>query len=336
MKHEQRSQDAKHLQIVVPPKRKDGERIDKYLAKAISHVSRSKLQDLIDQEMVNVNQEPVKPSYRISPGDTIDITIPVSKPPKAEPEPIPLDILYEDARMVAVNKPAGLVVHPGVGNRTGTLVNALLFHIEKLADTGDQLRPGLVHRLDKETSGIVLAAKDEETHRKLSRQFEERVVEKEYWCWVWGCPDPPEKTIRQSIGRHPRDRKTFAPRPTGKRAVTHYEVLEDHEIISLLRVKIETGRTHQIRVHMKSAGRPVVGDSTYNGRTKRLKSLSVRDREWGVKILQVMKRQALHACQIGFHHPWTDKWIDLKAPVPEDFVELRDLMIERENILYGI
>jgi 23S rRNA pseudouridine1911/1915/1917 synthase len=324
------------VEITVPPKRKDGERIDKYLAKAITNVSRSQLQQFIEDNLVRVNGKSVKPSHRISPGDQIYVKI--VKPPKmeAEPEPIPLDVIYEDAVMLAVNKPAGLVVHPGVGNRHGTLVNALLYHTDQLAETDNDLRPGLVHRLDKETSGVVLAAKDEDTHRKLSRQFEDRVVEKEYRAWVWGVPDPERGTIRKAIGRHPRDRKTFAPQPAGKHAITHYEVLEDHEIISLIRLKIETGRTHQIRVHCKSIGHPVVGDSTYNGRVKRLKSLSVRDRKWGTRVLEIMRRQALHAYHIGFNHPDTRNWMELQAPIPRDFGDLKRLVEQREKVLYSL
>ncbi len=317
------------VEITVPPKRVDGERIDKYLAKAISNISRSRLQQLIDADLVHVNEQTVKASYQITPGDHIHVAIP--RPPRleVEPEPIPLDILYEDDYLLAINKQAGLVVHPGVGNRSGTLVNGLLYHTDSLAETEDEIRPGLVHRLDKDTSGIVLAAKDEDTLRKLSAQFENRVVEKEYRAWVWGSFTEPNGTIRKAIGRHPRDRKTFAPQPTGKRAVTHYEVLEDHQFLTFLRLKIETGRTHQIRVHCKSIDHPVVGDPTYSGRTKRLKSLSARDKKWGVKVLEVMKRQALHAYKIGFNHPWEKKWMELEAPFPADFRELQRLMQTR-------
>jgi len=329
-------QDVVTLKIVVPPKRTNGERVDKYLSRSLPKISRSRLQTLIEEKKVLVNDQPVKSSYSITPGDTIILDIPEKKPLEVEPEPIPLNIVYEDARMIAINKPPGLVVHPGVGNSTGTLVNALLYHTEKLAETDDDLRPGLVHRLDKDTSGIVLAAKDEETHRRLSSQFENRIVEKEYRAWVWGCPSPEKRTIRRAIGRHPRDRKLFAATPSGKSAVTHIEVLEDHEIISLLRVAIETGRTHQIRVHLKSIGYPVVGDPTYNGRSGRLKPLSARDRKWGARILEIMKRQALHAYQIGFNHPWSNEWMELEASIPEDFREIEQLVAQREEALYSL
>jgi len=317
------------VEITVPPKRKDGERIDKYLAKAIANISRSRLQQLIDEDLVQVNDHGVKSSYQISPGDHIHVVIP--RPPRleVEPEPIPLEIIYEDEYMLAINKQAGLVVHPGVGNRTGTLVNGLLYHTDQLAESDNELRPGLVHRLDKDTSGVVLAAKDENTLRKLSAQFEDRVVEKEYRAWVWGSLKTDKGTINKAIGRHPRDRKTFAPQPTGKHAVTHFEVLEDHQFLSLLRLKIETGRTHQIRVHCKSINHPVVGDPTYNGRTKRLKSLSASDKKWGVRVLEIMKRQALHSYKIGFNHPWEKKWMELEAPFPKDFEALESLMQER-------
>ncbi len=336
MIEKEHNQETDQIRIVVPPKRIHGDRVDKYLAKAISKISRSRLQKLIEDELVRVNDHPVKSSYSISPGDVIEVELPQQPELKVEPEPIPLDIVYEDSRLIAVNKPAGLVVHPGVGNSTGTLVNALLYHTKTLAETDSELRPGLVHRLDKNTSGIILAAKDEETHRRLSQQFEDRAVEKEYRAWVWGRPDSEEKTIQRAIGRHPRDRKTFATTPTGKRAITHYEILEDHEIITLLRLSIETGRTHQIRVHLKSIGYPVVGDPVYNGRTKRLKSLPVKDREWGARILETMKRQALHAYRIGFHHPWTKKWMELEASFPADFLDLGALVAKREEILYSI
>ncbi|MCF7805632.1 MAG: RluA family pseudouridine synthase [Candidatus Marinimicrobia bacterium] len=326
--------EAETIYITVPPKRKDGERVDKYLSRAIHQVSRSQLQQLIDDHQVLVNENPVKQSYSISPGDEIRVTIPEKPSLEIEPEPIPLDIIYEDARMIAVNKEPDIVVHPGVGNSTGTLVNALLHHTEKLAETDSEIRPGLVHRLDKETSGVLLVAKDEETHRRLSRQFEDRVVEKEYRAWVWGRPKRSTGTIRKAIGRHPRDRKKFAPQPQGKRAVTHYEVLEDHDITSLLQLRIETGRTHQIRVHCTSMGHPVIGDSMYNGRSKRLKSLAVSDRKWGARLLEILNRQALHAFRIGFNHPWTGKWMELEAPLPEDFIKAHELMEERKRVLF--
>ena len=332
--NETKNRDAETIQITVPKKRRDGERVDKYLARSLHNISRSRLQYLIDDHEVLVNNHPVKSSYSITPGDEIAVTIPKEPKLTVEPEPIPLDILYEDAKMIALNKSSGLVVHPGVGNSHGTLVNGLLHHTNQLADTDNPVRPGLVHRLDKETSGVLLVAKDEETHRRLSMQFEERVVEKEYRAWVWGVPNPPAKTIRKAIGRHPRDRKKFAPQPQGKHAVTRYSVLEDHELVSLVQVKIETGRTHQIRVHCTSIGHPVVGDSTYNGRSKRLKSLPVSDRKWGARILEIMEGQALHAFRIGFNHPWTGKWMELEAPVPGNFLTLRELMQEREQALY--
>jgi len=330
------NKDTETIEITVPARRQEGERIDKYLARAIHHISRNQLQYLIEDHQVLVNSEPVKASYNITPGDEIRVSIPQKPSLEVEPEPIPLDIIYEDARMIAINKAPDIVVHPGVGNSTGTLVNALLHHTEKLAETDSPIRPGLVHRLDKETSGILLAAKDEETHRRLSAQFEDRVVEKEYRAWVWGVPDPASGTIRKAIGRHPRDRKKFASQPQGKHAVTHYTVLENHEILSLLQLKIETGRTHQIRVHCKSLGYPVVGDSTYNGRSKRLKMLSVSDRKWGLRILEIMERQALHAFRIGFNHPWTGKWMELEAPLPEDFTQVRKVVEERERVLFQV
>ncbi|MBS1272238.1 MAG: Ribosomal large subunit pseudouridine synthase D [Candidatus Marinimicrobia bacterium] len=324
------------IEITVPARRQEGERIDKYLARAINHISRNQLQYLIDDHQVLVNSEPVKASYNITPGDEIRVSIPQKPKLEVEPEPIPIDVIYEDAKMIAINKAPDIVVHPGVGNSNGTLVNALLHHTEKLAETDSPIRPGLVHRLDKETSGVLLAAKDDETHRRLSGQFEDRVVEKEYRAWVWRVPAPPSGTIKKAIGRHPRDRKKFALQPQGKRAVTHFSVLEDHEIVSLLQLKIETGRTHQIRVHCKSLGHPVVGDSTYNGRTKRLKALSVSDRKWGLRILEIMTRQALHAYRIGFNHPWTGKWMELVAPLPADFLRVSKVLEEREEVFYQV
>lgn len=328
--------EERHHSITVPPKRREGERVDKYLASAIPDLSRSRIQTLIDEGKVLINGERVKASTSITPGDEITVTVPTRPKMTPDPEPIPLEIIYEDARMLAVNKQPGIVVHPGVGNRTGTLVNALLYHTDQLAETDDEIRPGLVHRLDKDTSGIVLVAKDEETLRRLAVQFEQRTVEKIYRAWVWGVPDPESGTVDKAIGRHPRDRKRFSTQPGGKRAVTHYRILEEHEIVSELELRIETGRTHQIRVHCRSMGHPVVGDSDYNGRSKRLKTLSVRDREWGARILEIMSRQALHAYEIGFKHPWTGTRMELHAPLPDDFLRLRSLLEERERVLYEI
>jgi len=312
---------GRKIEIVVPP-RKERERLDKFLAREVSRISRSFLQKLIEEEKVLVNGKPTKPHHLILPNEKIEIHIP--QPPKLEviPEDIPLDIIYEDENLLVVNKKAGMVVHPALGNYSGTLVNALLYHCNRLSLVSGTLRPGLVHRLDKGTSGLLVVAKDDHTHRQLALQFSRREIEREYWAIVWGQLEEKEGRIETQIGRSPKNRKRMSVVPEGKVAVTNYVVIEEFHLLSLIKLRLETGRTHQIRVHLSHIGHPVFGDGVYGGRNKRLGSLSNRDRERAAKLLEMMPRQALHAKTLGFFHPVRKEFMRFDSELPGDMESL--------------
>lgn len=309
------------------PKDKSGKRLDRLLADALPQLSRSRIKGLTATGKVHEQTagKPVTaPAHRVREGDVYIVTVPGAAPAVPEPEDIPLQILFEDDYLVVLNKPPGMVVHPAAGNRTGTLVNALLHHCRgSLSGIGGVGRPGIVHRLDKDTSGVMVIAKTDAAHQGLSRQFEERTVQRAYYALVWGLPDPREGTVEGNIGRSDRDRKKMAiVQGRGKPAVTHYKVLKAVGTrASLLECRLETGRTHQIRVHLSSLGHAVVGDPVY-GRTdtRRLGggSESVRD------ALRGYKHQALHAYLLGFSHPITKETHVYKADKPIDFSELED------------
>lgn len=282
-----------------------GERLDKILANRFKEIrSRTYFQFLIKEQSVLLNGEPVKKQARPEEGDEIQVEFILTPEIELEPENIPLDILYEDEHLLAVNKPAGLVVHPAPGNWKGTFVNALLYHCKELEAEG--MRPGIVHRLDKETSGVLLAAKTSEAHQKLVALFAGREIKKEYLALCIG--NPTNGTVNTPIGRHPVNRKLMACVPTGRPARTHFETLATHDNISLVRVDLETGRTHQIRVHLQHINTPVLGDSVY-GSDKMNKRCGA-------------KRQMLHASRIQFVHPITSQKLDIKAPIPEDMAAL--------------
>lgn len=284
-----------------------GLRLDRYL---VGHfpksTSRTYLQKLIRQNKILVNGAPRKSHYKIEAGDFIEVEIP--KPEKAtiKGENIPLNIIFEDERLIVVDKPAGMVVHPALGNYSGTLVNALLYHTDKLSASGDG-RPGIVHRLDKDTSGLLIVAKDEMAHSFLARQFDKRTTDKRYITVVEGVVQLDNGIIEYPIGRHPRDRKKMSVKfSEAKSAVTRYKVLERFKDKTLLEIKPETGRTHQIRVHMAYIGHPVAGDKTY-----------------GIKKKDVpIARQALHAAEISFLHPTTKERVRFKSPLPPDLTGL--------------
>jgi 23S rRNA pseudouridine1911/1915/1917 synthase len=307
---------------IVPPEA-PRQRIDRYLADADTGLSRSKIQNLIRNEAVAVNARTVsRPGQNIGPGDEIRIAVPVDQPVQAEPEDIPLDIIYEDDALLVVNKSPGMVVHPACGHRSGTLVNALLYHCGRLSSPGELFRPGIVHRLDKDTSGLLVVAKRDDVHVDLAQQIEARSATRRYTAVVWGIPSPTAGSVNEPVGRHPRHRQRMAVVPNGKPAVTHYEVTETLAFCSVLSVKLETGRTHQIRVHMGHLGNPVFGDSTYGGRVKRLGRLSPPDRRSARSALEQMPRQALHAAELEFCHPLTGETISCRAPNPEDMTGL--------------
>jgi 23S rRNA pseudouridine1911/1915/1917 synthase len=284
-----------------------GLRLDQFLRRELPEHSRAFLQKLIEQGDVRVNGKPSKPSHTVHAGDEISIEIPPPRPLAARPEEIPLDVLFEDADLIVVNKPAGLVVHPAAGNQEHTLVNALLHHCRgELAGIGGVERPGIVHRLDKGTSGCIVVAKTDFAHQALVAQFKSRGVKKIYRAVCWGKLAKPSGRIETVIGRSERDRKKMSVRVTrGRQAVTDYRVLKQFPSFALVELHIHTGRTHQIRVHMAHIGHPVVGDATY-----------------GRKPEIPVARMMLHAYKLGFTHPRTQQFVEFTAPVPEDMEKL--------------
>lgn len=308
-------------------------RIDKYLAMHIENSSRTKIKDAIGQGHVEVNNKPVKANYVIQPNDVIDITLPYL-PDKEDikPENIPLEIVYEDNYLMIVNKPAGMVTHPAYKNYSGTLVNALMYYMGENADKlpklngdeedGGDERAGIVHRLDKLTSGIMVVAKDEDTQRRLSKLFSKHDIEREYQAVIWGHLKQKKGIIEKPLGRSPRDRKKFTVIEGGKHAVTEYEVIKEYDFTSLIRLKLHTGRTHQIRVHMHSIGHPIFGDLDYDGTTPHSVQTSGKIMQRTKNLLELMPRQALHAKVLGFHHPITGKFIRFESELPDDMKEL--------------
>lgn len=279
-----------------------GLRLDVYLAHEFTEISRSRLQRLVSEGLVLVNQRNVRASYRIRADDEIRIYLPPAETPAVEPEPIPLDIVYEDKDLLVVNKPRGMVVHPGAGHRHGTLVNALLFHCRDLSGINGVMRPGIVHRLDKDTSGLLVVAKNDRAHLSLAAQLKERKVPREYVALVYGLVKEDAGTVNAPIGRHRRDRKKMAVDFAGRDAVTHFTVAARFHKYTLLRLHLDTGRTHQIRVHLAHIGHPVVGDLKYGPARPHLG----------------LKGQFLHAGVLGFTHPASGEPLRFEAPLPPE------------------
>ncbi len=283
-----------------------GQRIDKYIAEK-QGISRVAVQRLIEEENILVNGKATKSSYLTQVGDVVTIQVPEVKEVGLQPQELPLDVVYEDEDIIVINKAKGMVVHPAAGNPDGTLVNAIMAHCKgKLSGIGGELRPGIVHRLDKDTSGLLIVAKNDKAHLRISEQIQNREVKKTYLALVKGVVPENEATIKMPIGRSNKDRKKMAVTPKGKEAITHFKVLERFEKYTYLEVKIETGRTHQIRVHMAEIGHPVVGDMVYsNGKN-----------EFNIE------GQMLHAHRLEFKHPITEKDMCLEAPLPEYFANI--------------
>ena len=281
-------------------------------------LSRTYIQKLIREGAITVNGKPSKPGYKLRTSDQISLTLPAPRPLQTiEPEPIPLDILYEDSALVVVNKPAGMTVHPAGDAQSGTLVNALLNHCETLPGIGGVQRPGIVHRLDKDTSGVIVAAKTDHAHRHLSAQFEAHTTTRHYYAVVCGVPSNETGAINARIIRSPRDKRKITVSGTGGRhAVTHYHLLERYDRFSLLKLTLETGRIHQIRVHLSRIGDPVAGDHAYGGGYAR----AIHDAPAAAikEALVALNRQALHAHTLGFVHPETEQRLTFSAPMPED------------------
>ncbi|MFA3783020.1 RluA family pseudouridine synthase [Melioribacteraceae bacterium 4301-Me] len=303
------------------PSGKKKERIDTYLANSVENATRSRIQKLIKNNLVTVNGKVVKANYLISPGEIIELSIPLTpRPEDAEPEDIPLDIVFEDEYLIVVNKPAGMVAHPALGNFSGTLVNALLHHTKKLSKLNEPSRPGIVHRIDKDTSGLLLVAKDEWTHAQLARQFYNHTVEREYWAVCWGKFKEKKGEVIANITRSNKDRKIFTVHKSeGKHAHTLYEVIREFEFASLVKLKLKTGRTHQIRVHMSHINHPIFGDPIYGGRKIVYGSSLPKIKSRVDNLLQIMQRQALHAKTLGFVHPHTKEKVFFDSELPEDF-----------------
>ncbi len=300
-------------------------RIDKYLMNFIENATRSKIQDAAKNESIYVNGIAVKSNYKVKPNDLIKILF--EHPPHENllvPEKISLDIVYEDDDLVVINKPAGLVVHPGHGNYSGTLVNGLLYHFKNLPINSSN-RPGLVHRLDKDTSGLLVVAKNDNSMVKLSNQFAKKTSKREYLALVWGDLKKDFDTIDNFIGRNPKNRlqnmviSNDNNELIGKRAITNYEVITRFNYVSLVKCILETGRTHQIRVHMKSIGHPIFNDERYGG-NKILKGTTfTKYKQFVENCFKIMPRQALHAKTLGFAHPTTKKYMEFDSDLPKDF-----------------
>ncbi len=299
-----------------------GSRLDVWLARSLPSLSRARLQSLIEEGHVLLDGARARASTRLRPGQGVSVHVPAPVPAEPRPEDIPLSVLYQDEHLLVIDKPAGLVVHPGAGVAGGTLVNALLRHVKDLSGVGGVLRPGLVHRLDRGTSGLLVVAKDDQTHRALVRQFASRSVEKEYLALVHGVPTRPRGTVDAPIGRDPVHRRRMSVRaPRGRQARTSWEVDEAFDGAALLRVRIHTGRTHQIRVHLASLGHPVVGDAVYGGtRTPSSRRAAARE------VLRSLPRPALHAAHLAFTHPATGERLAFEAPLPADIASLLEAL----------
>lgn len=289
----------------------DGERIDRYLADALPECSRSYIQKLIKDGLILVNTKPVKANYRLCCGDRVEVTIPELKEPDIVPEDIPLDILYEDKDIIIINKPKQMVVHPAPGHYSGTLVNALMFHCkEELSGINGTMRPGIVHRIDMDTTGSLVVCKNDPAHQSLSEQLKEHSIRRVYEAVVHGNIKEDKGTVNAPVGRHPTDRKKMSVHArNGREAVTHYKVLERYGDYTYIQCELETGRTHQIRVHMSSTGHPLVGDAVYGPKKC---------------PFPYLQGQTLHAKTLGIIHPGTGKYLEINAPLPQYFVELLD------------
>ncbi|MEZ4701397.1 MAG: RluA family pseudouridine synthase [Rhodothermales bacterium] len=349
----------------VPSGYAEGERLDVYITGFVANATRAKVQQALKEERVRVNgRVATKPSYRVQGNDRIVCIVLRPPPIEAAPEAIPLEVVYEDEWLLVVNKRAGMVVHPAYGNRTGTLVNALLHHLgagpisleeTEDEDDGDEtpaplsmsnaqprsaegidLRPGIVHRLDKDTSGLLVVAKDDVTHAKLARQFFDRTTRRTYEALVWGEPSPREGVVETALWRDSRDRRRMAvvPDDKGKRAVTHYSLIESFGYTSHVAFRLETGRTHQIRVHALHLKHPILGDTTYGGTEVRFGPQTSKRVAYFRNLFERMPRQGLHARTLGFKHPQTGAEMDFEAPLPDDMAWVLNRLRDIDAALY--
>ena len=302
-------------------------RVDKFLFDRLPNVTRTKIQNGIHDGFVKVNDKDIKPNYKVHPNDVITVSFP--EPPRdtdVKPENIPLNIVFEDEYLLVVNKPAGMVVHPAYQNWSGTLVNALAYHFQNLPQMqGNEGRPGLVHRIDKDTSGLLVIAKTEMAMTSLAKQFYDHSIERTYQAIVWGIPDPSEGTINVNVGRSLKDRRVTTAFPDGdfgRTAITHYKVLQDLRYVSLIECRLETGRTHQIRAHMKYLKHPIFNDEMYGGNEVLKGTVFTKYKQFVDNCFKIIPRQALHAKTLGFIHPGTKKFIQFDSELPADFKEV--------------
>jgi 23S rRNA pseudouridine1911/1915/1917 synthase len=315
------------IEIVVPEGKKK-ERLDIFLTHHVHNATRTRVQRAIRSGSVLIDGETARSSHQVTPGEVIRVTLPSPPPQDVLPEKIPLEIASEDAYLLVVNKPAGMVTHPAHGNYTGTLVNALVHHCQGLSAVNGPARAGIVHRLDKNTSGLMVVAKDDSVHAALARQFERRTIDRTYWAIVWGLFGEREGVIDADMGRSKSDRKKMAVISGGRPAATEYTVLEEFSYLSLIQLRLRTGRTHQIRVHLSHIQHPVFGDPTYNGRRIMWGERTPRQRSEVQTLLKALPRQALHAKTIGFTHPGTGKRVQFDSEPPEDFLSILGFLRE--------
>ncbi len=298
------------------PEDRPPERLDVFIAECLPDISRSQLKKLIDSGRITLDGLTTKASNKLKGGESIQIDLPPPEPIETLAEPIPLQILYEDHELIVINKPAGMVVHPAAGHPHGTLVNALLYHCHDLAGIGGDLRPGIVHRIDKDTSGVIVATKNDLSHQHLAAQFKDHSIKRRYLALVHGGPDGHSGVIDQPIGRHPTQRKKMSGKSRhGKRAVTHWKIVKQYNVsrLTLLDLQLETGRTHQIRVHFSEMNCPLVGDPLYGNRSR---TTAIKDMELR-QLIKQLPGQALHAQSLGFIHPQSGKYLEFFSEMPE-------------------
>lgn len=307
-------------QLLFPDDRST-ERLDVFVSECLPDISRSQLKKLIGSGQITLNGAPAKASSKLKGGESIQVVLPEPEPIETIPEEIPLHILYEDQDLIVINKPVGMVVHPAVGHSHGTLVNALLFHCKDLAGIGGELRPGIVHRIDKDTSGVIVVTKNDHSHQHLAAQFKDHSINRRYLALVHGCPNKDFGTVDQPIGRHPTQRKKMSGKSrNSKRAVTHWKVLKQYHInrLSLIELQLETGRTHQIRVHFAEMNWPLIGDPLYGNRSR---TIAIKDMELR-KLIDRLPGQALHAQNLGFIHPTSGKYVEFSSEMPDTLQDI--------------